>query len=204
MALKSPIVISLPTLYWNEPEAFRALVEAGAEIIHFRKPFVSVPVLQEVLEQIDSEAVRSALTVHYHPELAVQYGLRGFHYFIGQLPKIDGLRRSASCHNWEEVLGQYGTAEYVFLSPVFDSVSKPGYRRAFDWRDLRQWLAQPQRPLVAALGGITAENIRSVREAGFEAAACLGSVWETCGDRIDIPATVRKFDELQRAWSETK
>ena len=59
--------------------------------------------------------------------------------------------------------------DYVTLSPVFDSVSKPGYRGAFDAAAIEL----PAGVRVLALGGVTPDNVgRLDRFAGY---AVLGS-----------------------------
>ena len=60
------------------------------------------------------------------------------------------------------------------LSPVFDSISKQGYRSAFDPDSLRPWLEGKR---VVALGGVTPERIPLLRDAGFSGAAMLGYFW---------------------------
>ncbi len=70
----------------------------------------------------------------------------------------------------------------MFLSPVFDSISKEGYASAFDLAEAQGFLQKlakrpGHRPSVLALGGIESGNIAAVQQAGFAGAAVLGSVW---------------------------
>ena len=68
---------------------------------------------------------------------------------------------------------------YRFLSPIFDSISKNGYRAAFTAEELRTAAARGllgDRTL--ALGGITPDRLAAVRDYGFGGAALLGSIWQ--------------------------
>ena len=202
--LHTPIVITLPEVYPNEVQALHALAENGAEIIHLRKPGISESRMCGYLEQVDP-AIRHRLTIHYAPQLANGFGLGGIHAKPEQTRKITGsFRRSASSHAWTEVRSLAGHADYVFLSPVFDSVSKRGYKAAFTGGQLETQLADRNRPAVVALGGIAASNMALVRGWGFEGVAAIGSIWAVRNGAIDIEQTVAHYTALTTAWNRTK
>lgn len=198
MVFESPVLITLPELYVNEKEALEAMAASGADIIHFRKPVASRDDLERLLRRLDSGALK-CLTVHYDTILAGEFRTGGVHDRKEVLAGIDsGFRKSASCHSLEEVSGMTGIADYVFLSPVFDSISKQGYKASFDPEDLRSGLKRGERPSVVALGGIKSENITVVKNMGFDGAALLGSVWVTDGDNIDIEKSVGNYIEIKK------
>ena len=200
----TPILLTLPEIYPNEARALFALVENGAEIIHIRKPRLGEGPMCNYLKSIHPEILYN-LTIHYHPHLAGYFGLGGVHETPDAIGKISGsFRKSASCHNWAEVKSCMGHADYVFLSPIFDSVSKEGYKAAFAEEQLKILLKDPDRPVVVALGGITENNIGKTRAWGFEGAASLGSVWSVRNGKIDIDRTIANYKTLTKAWNETK
>ncbi len=87
-----------------------------------------------------------------------------------------------------------GRIELVYYSPVFASVSKPGYgptmsidETARQIRHIRQ--QADELPLLIGLGGVQAETIRQVQDAGFDGAAVLGTLWQ----RSDPVAVVQKL-----------
>ena len=70
----------------------------------------------------------------------------------------------------------------MFLSPIFDSISKTGYTSSFDLsavqESLQKLATRPgYQPQVLALGGISAKTLPLARQAGFAGAAVLGAVW---------------------------
>lgn len=200
----TPIVITLPDIYPNEAQALFALTECGAGIIHLRKPEAEEGQIRELLSKLHPEILYH-ITLHRYPHLAGYFGLGGVHVKASEIGDLPGsFRKSVSCHNRTEVKAMMGHADYVFLSPIFDSVSKVGYKAAFSAEELREWLADPDRPVIVALGGISAENIARVKECGFEGAACLGSVWAIRDGRIDIRQTQENYRNILKAWNETK
>ena len=86
---------------------------------------------------------------------------------------------SRSCHSLEEISDNLAVCDYLFLSPIFDSISKQGYGAAFDRKELEQAAArQLLQDKVYALGGVCAENIGTLLQIGFHGAAVLGDLWQ--------------------------
>lgn len=80
---------------------------------------------------------------------------------------------SCSCHSIDEARRCDGY-DYVFLSPVFDSISKPGYRAVkFDPAQVKALEVT-----TIALGGVTPERFDAVSANGFDGAAMLGYLWQ--------------------------
>jgi len=193
-----PIVISWPEARSDEVAVVEDLFAAGLAVFHLRKPESSATALAAFIEQVPA-AYRDRIVLHSHHELCREYGLRGVHvrstwqaeYGTGGSDGIGvvarealaaprGVTVSASCHRLSDLTDvdrQRPGFDYVFISPVFASISKPGYRPAFDHDDLVGRLRETTTPVVA-LGGITAANIGRVRQAGFAGAAVLGAVWQ--------------------------
>ena len=65
--------------------------------------------------------------------------------------------------------------DYVFLSPIFDSISKVGYNSAFTEDMLRDASVKGIiDEKVVALGGVTFEKISYLKELNFGGAAMMG------------------------------
>ena len=82
---------------------------------------------------------------------------------------------SRSCHNLAELAEFPG--DYAFISPVFDSISKPGYLAAFTPRELSDAGRRGLLDRAVALGGVTPDRIPELRAIGFRAAAMLSAAW---------------------------
>ena len=104
---------------------------------------------------------------------------------------------SGSCHSFEEVL-EARFCDYVFLSPIFDSISKAGYKQGFtseQLQDAKERMIINER--VIALGGITADNIYIVRAYGFGGVAVLGSLWGNYAIDRDSNELLQRFNKLK-------
>ena len=99
---------------------------------------------------------------------------------------------SRSCHSLEDIKVS-SDCDYVFLSPVFDSISKIGYKQGFTPEQLHD--AKRSKLIngnVIALGGLTAKNIPVAHHYGFGGVAVLGSLWS------DFPANGNESELLKR------
>lgn len=82
---------------------------------------------------------------------------------------------SVSCHSLEELMAKKSEADYCFLSPIYDSISKPGYLSVFSPAELAE--ARDRGLIdskVIALGGITPDKAPQLMALGFGGAAMLG------------------------------
>ena len=199
---ESPILITLPRILKNEAETLAALCGAGVSVIHIRKPEASEPEIEELLKTLQAlGADMSRLTIHYNEPLARKYGLGGVHLRIEELlaGAGEGLRRSCSAHGWTEAERAATDADYVFLSPLFDSISKPGYHSAIDPAEAAERL-RCRKGRIVALGGIRPANIARVRRIGFDGAAVLGAAWSADEKAVNTERTLKNYHILNRKW----
>ena len=90
---------------------------------------------------------------------------------------LKDFRTIVGCHSVEEMEASKVPPSFFLLSPVFDSVSKKGYRANPRLRELQAELKEVSRP-VLAMGGVTPERYSELFGMGFSGAAVIGSVWE--------------------------
>ncbi|MGZ3862392.1 MAG: thiamine phosphate synthase [Bacteroidia bacterium] len=178
------VTITTEGFFKTEIPLTKKLFHAGLELLHLRKPEASEEELRQFLKKLPEE-FRSRIVIHNHYSLIKEFRLKGAH-----LPertrksktKIEFLKKkkvkiiSSSFHSSEELKKNRRKYEYVFLSPVFDSRSKAGYKSNFALAELKPLLKKHKN--VIALGGISDKNILSVKEAGFYGAAAIGCIWE--------------------------
>ena len=174
------IVITSPDFISGEAIFIDNLFLQGLDLLHIRKPDAPLEAYKRLLLQIPKQWY-SRIVLHEHFALVEEFGLHGIHLNrrCSQVP--DSFRRSisCSCHTLEEVKKQKDSKDYVFLSPIFDSISKVGYHAAFSPTLLKQaTIENIIDEKVIALGGITANNISLVKEWHFGGVAFLGDIWK--------------------------
>ena len=138
------------------------------------------------------------LTLQDHLELAGKYGIGGVHLNARNSEVPVGFRGlvSRSCHSFDEIASHL-TEDYLFLSPIFDSISKNGYRAGYAPNELREAFVRGIiNPRIAALGGIRPEHLPALREYGFGGAAFLGYIWQdaTPGELVRRMQEIRNFN----------
>ncbi|MCC8112914.1 MAG: thiamine phosphate synthase [Bacteroidales bacterium] len=154
----------------KEGEILTAALEYNAvDIVHLRHPGLNKEELREILKQIPI-CFRNRIKLHDHFSLIDELGLLGPH-LNSRNPRYEGQAShvSRSCHSMQEV-AEAQDYDYVTLSPIFPSISKPGYGPVN--REL-----SPVHKMVA-LGGVTIERLDEVEKMGFGGAALLGAIWQ--------------------------
>ena len=158
----------------SEAEILSGFLNSGLDCLHIRKPGWTYERVEELLRKLPANHL-SKVTLHSYPELALKYKA-GFQ-LNSRTGHIDfePVSLSRSCHTLQEV-EESSELDFVTLSPVFDSISKTGYKASgvIDG-------AEPDRfkTKVIALGGVELSRLDSLRSLGFSGAALLGSVWNT-------------------------
>lgn len=164
-----------------ERQTIVSLLDSGRlEFFHVRKPSYSVRDMKLWLEAFPVR-LRERLCLQDCIGLANAFGVGGVH-----LNKRNGGmttvgyrgRISYSCHSLEEVRQMKPKADYVFLSPIFDSISKQGYKSKFSKEELQKAAREAViDEKVFALSGIDEGKFGELEEMGFSAAALMGSLW---------------------------
>lgn len=171
------IAFTTPYFYEGEAEAITRMLAADVvDYVHIRKPDADAAAVGKLIAKIP-DGLRRRITLHDHAELAPAVGGIHLNSRMTQCPEGWSGRLSVSLHSIEEVERETRNVDYVTLSPIFPSISKPGYTADFDTGRLRRLLSSKQRPKVIALGGVDASRIEAVREFGFDGYAMLGAAW---------------------------
>ena len=172
------ILITTPTYFVEEDKIITALFEEGLDTLHLRKPDTA-PMFAERLLTLIPEQYHKRIVVHGHFYLKDEYKLKGIH-LNGRNPNPPENYKghiSCSCHSLDEVKERKQTCDYVFLSPVFNSISKMNYNSAYTAEELR---AADKAGIidkkVIALGGIDVDNILEVKDFGFGGAGLASTI----------------------------
>lgn len=179
------LAVTLPEFFAAEGELLAAMLASGIiDRVHIRKPGADVRAVERLVAQVPVE-LRARLSLHDHHELAALYGT-GVHLNARNPVAPDGFSGtvSRSCHTLDETRQP---ADYCFLSPIYNSISKHGYAAAFDLDTLRGRVDSR----IVALGGVTPDRLPELARVGFGGAAFLGYLWH--GNVIENLNQINKY-----------
>ncbi len=176
------IAITTPKVDDNDIPLIKGLIGCGIDIIHLRKPVSDIQGCRMILRELTPQE-RSKVIVHDYPELYYEFSLKGIHINknVVTFPEEYSGFRTRSCHTIEEVVKYKSEYDYIFLSPIFDSISKSEYKSGFCHRELEQ--AAKDGIIdgkVVALGGVTFDSIPYLQSLNFGGAAMLGFLYHPC------------------------
>jgi len=144
----------------------------------------------------------ATVTVHEDVDAAVISGAAGVHLPSAGNPEAararlpDGLI-GASAHSAAEASALLGSgADYVTISPVFITASKPGYGPAIGLGGLAEIVRQVSGPVIA-LGGITAANASLCLSAGASGVAVMGEVMRAANPQAAVEAMLAAISGSQ-------
>lgn len=162
------ILISYPKKLENEVDFIHQEMTSGKwDYFHLRKPDWSDEEMMTLLNNLNDE-VKQKTILH-----------KNFKASCHSFDEVEALNKKMidnSCH-FALIEGTGSQLNYCFLSPIFNSISKIGYRAKFDKKELKEFLKKERKIKVIALGGVTPENYQELIDMGFDGGAFLGSVW---------------------------
>ena len=140
----------------------------------------------------------ATVTAHEDIDAVVAVGADGVH-LPGKSDPIAARARlpealiGSSAHSAADAAAQLRAgADYVTISPVFLTASKPGYGPALGLDGLAAVAAAAPGP-VLALGGITAGNVGLCRAAGAAGVAVMGEVMRADDPQATVADLIRAF-----------
>jgi thiamine-phosphate pyrophosphorylase len=170
-------------------------IAGGARWISLREKDLPVADRRYLLRQMAAIAAISRVTLSVHDDVdaAAELGLRAVHLPAGADAAAARQRLGVkvliglSTHSVDEaVAAAQNGADYVTLSPIFVSASKPGYGPALGLDALAEARSRVRCPVVA-LGGITPATSGDCVAVGASAVAVMGEIM-----RADDPAAVTR------------
>ncbi len=161
------ILISSPHGVSHEMQIIISLIENGLQIFQVNKPDLSEEEVRNYILQFP-EKYQSRIFLH-----------------------SDFLK----FHSLEELQVYKERCEYAFLSPIFDSISKKGYRSTFTDQAALSYAISGKN--IIALGGIDEDKIDICRKLGFAGVAVCGAIWNSS-------SIVEKFKRLKALCEKEK
>lgn len=171
------VVLSVENQFPNEGSLVSEMLDRGLKYFHVRKPCWRLEKVRELVSSVP-ERFHQHLVIHYHRQLSREFNV-GYHLSSkDNEPCYEELNVvSRSCHGLEDLVKEAPSSlSYQFLSPIYQSISKPSYSARFTLKDVESWI--PQTPAkTMALGGMTVDRIGEVKKLGFAGVAVLGDIW---------------------------
>jgi len=195
------IVITQPNFFVEEEKIIAAFFEEGLDILHVRKPHTASAYLERLLTLIP-EKYHRRIVLHDHFHLKEEFNLMGVHLNSRnpEIPQPYNGHLSCSCHSLEEVKEKKPNYNYVFLSPIYNSISKKNYISPFTPEILRKSVKDEIiDQQVMALGGVCLDNLLEIKDYGFGGAVILGDLWNKFDFHTDSDylAIVNHFIKLR-------
>jgi thiamine-phosphate pyrophosphorylase len=207
-------VCSSPDPIQDEQDLVKVLFEEGMTTFHLRKPKASEEEMKLWIEGIDV-SMRKHLVIHSHWKLAAEFELKGIHIGahamqslsqneINNWIQIHSTYSSTSVHNMQEAQAIPDGIKSVWLSPVFESISKTNYKSSLTSLELdlvKQFLQKDKKTNVYALGGISSKHITELKQRNFDGAVVLGALWNNI--ESSKQELIQRFRELHTACNTT-
>jgi len=180
------------------PSLVEQALDAGLPAVQLRERDLSTDELLRLAQEIQSITMPYGvpLIINDRVDLMMALNLAGVHLRSNSLPpgsvrQLIGSHRliGVSTHSAEDVRHacQDG-ADYVVFGPIFDTPSKRSFGPPLGL-DLLADVCRHSRIPIFAIGGITCERVRAVRQAGAHGVAVIGALLT----RHDIGMAVHEF-----------
>lgn len=196
------IVITTPRFYPGEGLILTRLFQEGMQRLHIRKPECSKEELCTLMEDIPP-VYYSRIVLHDCFEIASALNTGGIHLNSRNRQIPDGFAGSISrsCHSLQEVQDS-SSCNYVFLSPIFPSISKEGYGSGFSMETLKEAsVCGIINEKVIALGGMDQQTIPLMKSLNFGGVAVLGALWGKEPAVKETNNIVKQHDKLLQLWN---
>ena len=204
------IVISSSATIENEAQIVTKLFEAGLETFHLRKLRLSTKQMTEFIAQIPVH-FHNRIFLHSHHRLASKFKLGGIHltsthnkkkyrtWISLKLIKFKNpdIQITTSFKTIGQLLDNEQTQNYsyVFLSPVFDSISSR-FQSGFTEHSLRSAMQKTTFDVIAR-GEIEVSSIEKACSINFKGLAFYSSIWKAKDPVAEFNKIVEKFQELK-------
>jgi len=163
----------------------KAAVAGGARIIQYREKKASSRVMLEAATRLRAVTAASGalLIINDRVDIALAVNADGVHLGQDDMPcraarKLmgDGYIIGVSATNFSEAVeAAHDGADYIGLGPIYPTMSKDDAAPAMGIEGLVKVVAAVSVPVVA-IGGLTADNIGGVLEAGADGIAMISAI----------------------------
>jgi thiamine-phosphate pyrophosphorylase len=191
----------------GEPAIATRLFEQGLETFHLRKPRFSTREMSEYLDKIPAQ-FHNRIVIHSHHTLALKYNLKGIHltrthlhrkfrlwinlkvikFKRGDILITTSFRKLASLYEEQNIYS------YVFLSPVFDSLSG-NFQAGYNEHSLKAAIGKTPFTIIAR-GGVNVTKVEKVKEVGFAGLILNSIIWKASDPVLEFSRILDEFKRL--------
>lgn len=195
--------MTYPEALPHETRLLENLMQDEWDFLHVRKPDYSKDEMINFLELIPQ--FHHKIVLHSHYELMRDFEVAGINLnrkglanlsYPDELTSACDMREltvkdgrielfgiqpdlvSYSAHSFGEIQQLSFHTDYVFLSPIFDSISKVDYQSAFNDAEILTAFLKSTHHKIIALGGVDYNRIPICARLGFDGYAMLGDIWK--------------------------
>ncbi|MGP1350450.1 MAG: thiamine phosphate synthase [Hoylesella marshii] len=197
------VIMTSPTFFVEEDKILTALFDEGLDNLHIYKPGTAPTYAERLLSLLPEDYYRK-ITVHDHYYLKKEYGLAGIH-----LDRLDEMppqgykgHITRSCDDLSLLKETRKKSDYVFLHNIFDSLHDKNIKSSFSAEELvnaaRKGIIDKK---VYALGGMTIDCIKQMKDLGFGGIVVCGDLWNRFDihNELNYKEVIRHFDKLRKA-----
>jgi thiamine-phosphate pyrophosphorylase len=196
----------------GEPEKEIAILtqlfEHGLDTFHLRKPRYSTRELKAYIERIPAR-FHHRIVIHSHHLLALKFNLKGIHitrthykhkyklWFNLKLLKLKkpDITLSTSYRKLASLYEEKNVFDYVFLAPIFDSISGK-FQAGYSEHSLRAAIQKTPFSIIAR-GGIDSTKIEKVADVGFAGLTINSSLWKAVDPLEEFTRVLEEFRRLK-------
>lgn len=180
-------------------EIVTAALEAGCRWVSLREKALPASHREALLQRLVTLAVAYDALAMVHGDIAAaaKVGASGIHLSkaaqVAEARTVPGHRRliGISAHDEAEISAAAAAgADYVTLSPIFPSPSKPGYGPALGLGKLAELASRSPLPVIA-LGGVAASSASACRAAGAAGIAVMSEIMRSAAPALAMQDLLR-------------
>ncbi len=203
------VIFSTSDRSLSEAREVTQMFEEGLKSFHLKKSGFESHEMEEYIKSIPSK-YHKYIVLHSNHKLRKTFRLGGLHLSRTHRKKryntwwkMFKLRKFSRKMKFTRTFSKLSTLtsnkkkySYVFLGPIYQSISKLGHSGNFGNRSLKKYIAVCKPP-VFALGGITPDKFEECKELGFEGVGLLGYIWNN-DDKSPLEAFREAKNELKK------
>lgn len=188
-----------------EQELLVLLFNYGLDIFHLRKRNYTENEIRQYLDKIPV-VYHNRIVLHSHFHLIQEYNLKGAHFTkLDPVESVNGIidisslgHISFSVHSIQEIKKLQYQFDYLFFSPVFNSISNVGYNSKIKINSFKKYLnTVSDRPEIIALGGVNDSKVELLFKAKFDGFGLLGYIWAQYKEDLNLITALNKFKKIK-------